>query len=104
MRVKRIHERVFLAVALVLFAAGILVAPDRYGDGNEYFLTLESLYGHLTPDLRGEDIMRYYTFERLPSTNSTVLVDAFGEPIPPTSGYVKNVQGNGMPSTFGVIP
>ncbi len=86
-------------VALVLISAVILSAmlvipPQRYGDGNEYFLMLESLSNHLSPDLRESDIDDFYDGP----------LNAFGESITPYGGYYQSPSGSFYSYHFWAYP
>jgi hypothetical protein len=74
-------------ITFILFSAVILISmlflkPQRYGDGNEYYLMLVSLRNHLSPDLQDKDIQKAYRGE----------YNVFGEKADPRWGYF---QGRG---------
>jgi hypothetical protein len=76
-------------ILVILFSAIVLgnmmvLKPVRYGDGNEYFLMMESLANHLSPDLQQKDIDG--------STNDGITV--FGEKSDPYWGYFKGQDHN----------
>ena len=73
---------VFILISSVIFVSMLSLTPRRYGDGNEYFLMLESLGNHLSPDLRQEDIDGFYHGE----------LNAFNEKIKHRAGYLKNAN------------
>ncbi|HEV8253539.1 MAG TPA: hypothetical protein VGQ78_02185, partial [Vicinamibacteria bacterium] len=45
-----------LAFAAALILTALLATPTAHGDSGEYFLMVESLFNHLTPDARPEDL------------------------------------------------
>ena len=76
---KLINRTVCLLFAFIILFTMITLKAQRYGDGNEYFLMLESFRNHFSPDLQMEDIKKSYVGER----------NAFGEKADPYWGYFK---------------
>lgn len=72
-----------ISISLVILTYMIFLPPKRYGDGNEYFLILESLSNHFTPDLQVKDIDSFYNGN----------LNAFDEAINPYSGYFQSKSG-----------
>jgi hypothetical protein len=91
-------------LSFVILAGLSLNAPRLYGDGNEYFLTVESLINHGTPDLRVEDVGGFYGEYVDTRSNRTVILNLFGYPIPPTRGYVKAPGGGWYSMHFWAYP
>jgi hypothetical protein len=76
---KVINFLIFVFLTAAILINMISLKSQRYGDGNEYYLMLESLRNHLSPDLQKGDIDHSYNGER----------NAFGEKADPYWGYFK---------------
>jgi len=74
---KQINLVVFILLGSIILMSMLFLKPVRRGDGNEYFLMLESLSNHLSPDLRQQDINNSYIGG----------INAFGEKADPYWGY-----------------
>jgi hypothetical protein len=73
----------FVCLATALLASMAWLEPKRRGDGNSYFLVLESLSRHASVDLRLDDIRAFYDGR----------LNAFGEALPPRMGYYEGLDG-----------
>jgi len=74
---KQTNLVVFILLGSIILMSMLFLKPVRRGDGNEYFLMLESLSNHLSPDLRQRDINNSYIGG----------INAFGETADPYWGY-----------------
>jgi hypothetical protein len=72
----------FFLFSAVILISMVFLKPQRYGDGNEYYLMLVSLQNHFAPDLQEKEVLTVYRGE----------FNVFGEKADPKWGYF---QGRG---------
>jgi hypothetical protein len=60
----RLARALFAAAAVLLLGSALLPRPLAEGDAGEYLLTTESLFRHLTPDLRPGDVTSVARLDR----------------------------------------
>jgi hypothetical protein len=74
----RRERAVLAAAALFLLLPALFMPPRTFGDSGEYFLTLESLVNHGTPDLQGQDLaLMSVRMVRYPVTGSFRTLQAY---------------------------
>jgi hypothetical protein len=88
--IKQINLIIFILFAIIILTNMLFLKPVRYGDGNEYFLMLESLSNHLSPDLQQIDIDHSYSGE----------MNIFGEKADPYWGYFQGRDNKGYSKHF----
>jgi hypothetical protein len=81
--IKLLNKIIFFLITGSILMNMLLVKAQRYGDGNEYFLMMESLGNHLSPELRPGDIKHTYVGD----------LNAFGEKADPYWGYFEGKGG-----------
>ncbi|MBC2581570.1 acyltransferase [Clostridium sp. DJ247] len=82
---KNIFEITLVLLSLIILVAmGILIKPERYGDGFEYIYMVQAFQNHFTPNITNSDIIAAQSFLR--DNNILQFPD-------PYSGFFKSFSG-----------
>ncbi|MHB9111711.1 MAG: hypothetical protein ACYC4D_03665 [Thermoleophilia bacterium] len=85
---RHINLCILLLSAVALMMIVFTVAPQRRGDGTEYYQMMISLAGHGTPDLRESDIANYNRLRAETAKNSKSFKQDVIANVNPSNGYV----------------